>query len=214
MPQPLPTTHTLMYKELVLYLRPRSRIWQCRFKVDHKWQRASTKEYKFDLACAKAKEMLIEAEIRKRNNLPAVTRKFKDVAKLAVERMLHERKASIGKVSYIDYMRVVERYLIPFFGNRVITNIDYAALDEFDEWRTDAMGKAPTHSTILTHNAALNRVFDEGVIRGYLTDMTRPKLEIKGRLGERRPAFDLDELKVWHCPVHFTRRYSLLLLLL
>jgi integrase len=58
------------------------------------------------------------------------------------------------------------------------------------------MGKAPTQSTLLTHNAALNRVFDEGVIRGYLTEITRPKLEIKGRLGERRPAFDLDELKI------------------
>jgi integrase len=196
MPQPLTTTHTLMYKELVLYIRPNSRIWQCRYKIDHKWQRGSTKEYKFDLACVKAKEMMIEAEIRKRNNLPVVTRKFKDVAKLAVERMLHERKANIGKVSYIDYMRVVERYLIPFFGNRAITNIDYVALDEFDDWRISIMGKAPTQSTLLTHNAALNRVFDEGVIRGYLTEITRPKLEIKGRLGERRPAFDLDELKI------------------
>jgi integrase len=196
MPLPLPTTHVLMYRELVLYLRPHSRIWQCRYKIDHKWQRATTKEHKFDLACIKAKEMLIEAEIRKRNNLPTVTRKFRDIAKLAVERMLHERKAGIGKVIYIDYMRVVERYLIPFFGNRVITNIDYAALDEFDDWRITEMGKAPTQSTVLTHNAALNRVLDEAVIRGYLTDVTRPKLEVKGKSGERRPAFDLDEMKL------------------
>ena len=55
------TTHVLMNRELVLYKSPRSEVWQCRYKVDHRWLRASTREYKFDLACHKAKELLIEA---------------------------------------------------------------------------------------------------------------------------------------------------------
>lgn len=189
------TTHILMHRELVLYKSPRSDVWQCRYKVDHKWLRASTREYKFDLACAKAKELLIEAEIRKRSNIPVVTRRFKDIAKLAVERMQQERKAGTGKVIYTDYMIVIEKYLIPFFGNRMITNIDYSALDEFDDWRLNNMRKPPTQSTLMTHNAALNRIFNEAVMRGYLNDVTRPKLEAKGKSGERRPAFDLDEVK-------------------
>jgi len=189
------TTHVLMSRELVLYKSPRSDVWQCRYKVDHKWLRASTREYKFDLACAKAKELLIEAEIRKRSNIPVVTRRFKDIAVLAVQRMQQEKRAGTGKVSYNDYMVVIERYLIPFFGSRMITNIDYQALDEFDEWRLDNMKKPPSHSTLMTHNAALNRVLDEAVMRGYLNDITRPKLEAKGKTGDRRPAFDLEEVK-------------------
>jgi hypothetical protein len=38
------TTHTLMAGTLLVYQRERSAIWQCRFKVDGQWQRASTKE--------------------------------------------------------------------------------------------------------------------------------------------------------------------------
>jgi integrase len=189
------TTHVLMNRELVLYKSPRSEVWQCRYKVDHRWLRASTREYKFDLACHKAKELLIEAEIRKRANIPIVTRKFKDIAILAVDRMQQEKRAGTGKVIYNDYMIVIEKYLIPFFGNRMITNINYQALDEFDEWRLDNMKKAPTQSTLMTHNAALNRVLDEAVMRGYLNDITRPKLEAKGKSGDRRPAFDLEEVK-------------------
>jgi len=189
------TTHVLMNRELVLYKSPRSEVWQCRYKVDHRWLRASTREYKFDLACHRAKELLIEAEIRKRANIPIVTRKFKDIAILAVDRMQQEKRAGTGKVIYNDYMIVIEKYLIPFFGNRMINNINYQALDEFDEWRLDNMKKAPTQSTLMTHNAALNRVLDEAVMRGYLNDITRPKLEAKGKSGDRRPAFDLEEVK-------------------
>jgi integrase len=157
--------------------------------------RSTTKEYDLDKARTKAKELMIEAEIRRRSNLPIVTRRFRDIAKLAVERMQQERKAGTGKVIYVDYMIVIEKYLIPFFGNRMITSIDYTVLDLFDDWRIDHMRKPPTQSTLMTHNAALNRVFNEAVIRGYLSDITKPKLEAKGKTGDRRPAFNIEEVK-------------------
>ena len=189
------TTHTLLDRELIVYRRERSNIWQCRFKVDGIWQRASTKERDLKKAKTKANELRIEAEIRKRSNLPVITRKFRDVAKLAVERMEHEIRSGNGKVSYADYIRVIEEYLIPALGKRSITNIDYTALDELDAKRIEQMGKAPSQSTMLTHNAALNRVFDEAVIRNFLTEANRPKLEAKGKASDRRPAFDMAEIR-------------------
>ena len=116
------TTHTLLERELIVYRRERSNIWQCRFKVDGIWQRASTKERDLKKAKTKANELRIEAEIRKRSNLPVITRKFRDVAKLAVERMEHEIRSGNGKVSYADYIRVIEEYLITALGKRSITN--------------------------------------------------------------------------------------------
>jgi integrase len=189
------TTHTLLDRELIVYRRERSNIWQCRFKVDGIWQRASTKERDLKKAKTKANELRIEAEIRKRSNLPVITRKFRDVAKLAVERMEHEIRSGNGKVSYADYIRVIEEYLIKALGKRSITNIDYTALDELDAKRIEQMGKAPSQSTMLTHNAALNRVFDEAVIRNFLTEANRPKLEAKGKASDRRPAFDMAEIR-------------------
>jgi integrase len=189
------TTHTLLDRELIVYRRERSNIWQCRFKVDGIWQRASTKERDLKKAKTKANELRIEAEIRKRSNLPVITRKFRDVAKLAVERMEHEIRSGNGKVSYADYIRVIEEYLISALGKRSITNIDYTALDELDAKRIEQMGKSPSQSTMLTHNAALNRVFDEAVIRNFLTEANRPKLEAKGKASDRRPAFDMAEIR-------------------
>jgi integrase len=195
MAEKIETTHTLLDRELIVYRRERSNIWQCRFKVDGIWQRASTKERDIKKAKSKANELRIEAEIRKRSNLPVITRKFRDVAKLAVERMEHEARGGMGKVSYADYIRVIEEYLIPALGKRSITNIDYTALDELDAKRIEQMGKAPSQSTMLTHNAALNRVFDEAVIRNFLADANRPKLEAKGKASDRRPAFDMAEIR-------------------
>jgi hypothetical protein len=158
------TTHILSEGELVLYRRERSSIWQCRYKVGGVWQRASTKERKLKDAKEVAKELKITAEIRKRDNLPVITRKFRDVAKLAVQRMEQKLANGDGKVSYKDYIRIINDYLIPILGNRLITSIDSTALDYLDAERICMMEKAPSKSTMLSQNAALNMVFDLSLI--------------------------------------------------
>jgi len=174
----LKTTEVLLERELIVYQRERSTVWQCRFKVDHIWQRASTKEH--DLAKAKvaAKTLMIRAEIRKHENLPVVTRKLRDIAKLAITRMKDEAATGKGKTIYKDYIAVINDYLIPILGNHLITSIDIATLDDLATKRIELMGKAPSQSTMLTHNAALNRVFDEAVIRNFLTEANSRSCQI------------------------------------
>jgi len=195
MPDKLDTTHVLMANELVLYRRERTTVWQCRYKVDGTWQRASTKQRDLEKAKKAAKKLWVAAEVRKEQNLPVITRKFRHVAQLAVQRMKDELAAGRGKVSYADYERVIEDYLVPFFGNYSITSVDAAALAKFNEWRIERMGKAPMQSTLMTQNAALNRVFDEAIERGFMTPATRPELSNKGKESDRRPAFELEEVR-------------------
>ena len=185
MPDKLDSTEVVLERQLIVYRRERSEVWQCRFKVDGLWQRASTKER--DLAKAKvaADTLRIKAEIRKHDNLPVITRKLRDIAKLAIARMEDEAASGNGKAIYKDYKAVINDYLIPILGNRLITNIDGAALNDLDAARLEQNGKAPSQSTMLTHNAALNRVFDEAVIRNFLTEANRPKLEVKGKESEQ-----------------------------
>lgn len=191
----LETTHVVSENEIVVYLRERSSIWQCRYKVDGVWQRASTKERKLKDAKEVAKTLRIRAEIRKHDNLPVITRKFRDVAKLAIQRMEQKIANGDGKVSFKDYIRIITDYLIPILGNRLITNIDNAALDHLDAERIKMMDRAPSKSTLLSQNAALNLVFDEAVLRNFLTELNRPKLEAKGKKSTRHPAFELNELQ-------------------
>jgi integrase len=195
MPEKIETTHVILERQLIVYRRNHSGAWQCRYKCDGKWQRGTTKETDLKKAVERAKRLLIEAEIRKEKNLPVVTRKFRDIGKLAIERMNQELASKNGKVSFTDYIRVIEEYLIPFLGNRNVTSIDVSVLDELDAYRIIEMKKVPSKSTMLTHNAALNRVFDEAQMRGFLTDANRPKLESKGKGSTRRPDFSVIEIK-------------------
>ena len=84
------TTHILIERQLVVYRRERSAVWQCRFSVDGVWQRTSTHERDFTLAKQRAHDVLVEANVRKKMNVAPITRFFKDVAKNAVLRMQKE----------------------------------------------------------------------------------------------------------------------------
>lgn len=195
MPAKVESTHEILPRQLIVYRRGQSGAWQCRYKCDGNWQRTTTKEVDLQKAIERAKRLLIEAEVRKAQNLPVVTRRFRDMANLAIERMEQELKSGKGKVSFKDYIRVISEYLIPILGKRLITSIDVSVLDELDVQRIAMMGKEPSKSTLLTHNASLNRVFDEAVMRGFLTESNRPTLESKGKDSERRAAFTLKEVQ-------------------
>lgn len=195
MAEKIDTTHVLMDITLVLYRREHSGVWQCRYKVGEVWQRATTKERDFEKAIERAKHLMIAAEVRKVQNLPFVTRRFRDVVKLAVQRLKDEIASGNGKFIYSDYIRVINDVCIPYLGNRNVAKIDYEVLAEFDDWRTLLMGKAPTKSTLMTQNAALNKVFDEAVIRGFLVQANKPILKAKGKKSERHADFSATELK-------------------
>jgi integrase len=178
-------------------------VWQCRYKVDGKWQRITTNERNEAKARVKAKDLMVEAEIRRRANIPAITRYFRDMARFAIEKMnatlANDKANSIvtrGSATYKDYIDVINNYLVPCLGKLIIANIDAAALTKLETFRNAKMKKTPTRSTLLTHNAALNRVFDEAENRGFLTKATRPKLVAIGAKSERRAAFTLEEIHV------------------
>lgn len=189
------STHQLIHRNLTLYQREHSAVWQCRYKVDNKWIRATTKETQFDLAVNKAKELLVEAEIRKRSGIPVVTKRFKDIAYLAIDRMERDLRGGLGKVIYKDYIRIIKEFFIPSLGQRLITNIDYDALQDYYNDREARFGTALSNSNRKTQNAAFNRVFDEAIVRGYLTESNRPKLDGKTKESQRRPAFELHEVR-------------------
>lgn len=189
------TTHQLIPRQLVIFLRPRSEVWQCRFQIDGKWQRNSTNEREIDKAAKRAHELLIEANVRKRMNAVPITRYFKDIARAAIQRIDDDETHGKGKVSFKEYKVTIETYLIPFFGKYKIDSINNDVLELFNAWRIKRMGYEPKHSTILNHNAALNRVFDLAIEKGYLIKGNRPTLDAKGKESERRANFTLRETR-------------------
>lgn len=190
------TTHSVIDKELLVARRERSTIWQCRFCIDGVWQRVTTGERDLKQAIEVAKRLYIEAQVRKVNNFTPISRHFKDVAKVVLAKLKKDYADGNGKEIYRTYINAIEKYLIPILGKYKIDNIDYQVIEHFERERVKRMdGKEPTHSTQLTHNSALNKIFDEAVFRGYLNTNNRPTLKAKGKKSERRVEFSIDEVK-------------------
>ena len=85
--------------------------------------------------------MYYGAQERIKNRLPQNTRKFKHVAKIAKERMEDELASGAGKVVFKDYIRVIDKYLIPFFGKRDISTIRVGDLQDYADYRDALIGE-------------------------------------------------------------------------
>ena len=193
MPRLAPTDRTLLEGRILLFKRARSRIWQVSFKIAGRYLRLSTKQLAKEDAAAVAVDLYMEARFKQKHGMPLSTRRFKDIAHLAIAEMERTLKENRGKIVYKDYIIALNRYLIPFLGNKFITQIDHATIRAYEAWRADRMGRLPRASSVGTHNSAINKVYDEAIKRGYVAAEKRPYLTNEGADGTRRPDFTLDE---------------------
>ena len=71
------TTHHMRDGEVVLYLRPDSRVWQVRYKLfDRKWRCVSTRHRQLDWAKRAAGEIYDRARFRQEEGLPQKSIRF------------------------------------------------------------------------------------------------------------------------------------------
>ena len=145
------------------------------------------------MAGKNACEQYDELKFKLKHQIPVNPKRFKDVAKITISEMEKELALGFGKKSYVDYISALNRYFIPFFGNTYLDNIDYTKLKEFEEWKVDKTRRKLKHSTLNNHNSALRRVFNVALERGWIQPYQIPHLVNKGKQGERRPAFTIEE---------------------
>ena len=188
-------TLILIERQLRIYKRERSAVWQCAFNVDGRWQRTSTNERELAKAKKTAHDILVKANVKKELNIAPITRKLKDVANVVLKQLEKETKSSTAKPIFKDYISILKNYVIPILGKYNVNKIDREALDEYETKLAKKMRKPASFSTQQTHNAVLNMIFDEAVLQRFMTELDRPKLAAKGKVSERRPAFDMEEIR-------------------
>lgn len=186
---------------LHIYKQANSEYWYARFIVEGTWYVKATKEKTKKKAIPKAMELQIQYRMRADENLPMhQTRRakqylFPEVANLAIQRMKVMESEGTGKSIFKGYILILNKYHKEFFAKTAIMDIDQILLRKFDSWRTEKLGRNPANSTILDHNSAFNRVFDEAVARGYMVTTQRPSLGNTGTVGQRRASFTEEEIK-------------------
>ncbi len=181
-------------RTLYVYLQDNSRYWYARFVLFNKWYCKATKETNKDRAIAKAHRIRLEYEVRLETNTLYTSKRFKDVAELTIQKMEMELIHGAGAVSFKDYISILRRYHMTFFDRAYITSLDQEKMLEFEKWRLSKMKRPPTKSTLLKHNAALQRVFTEAVEQKWMLVSQVPILSNKGVAGQRRAAFSVEEL--------------------
>jgi len=193
----MPSSIVILENRLVMYKRARSSVWQVRVKLDNgDWHRTTTKQTDLDDAQERALEIYYEARERSKNKLPQASRRFSNVAKMAIQQMEDELKHGNGKVVYKAYLSALNNLLIPYFGKMNIDNITPAKIQSFEIYRIEALQKEPAASTITNHNSALNRVFELAIQHGWATRNLLPKLKNKGRKSNVRPTFSFAEYRL------------------
>ncbi len=180
---------------VTLTKRNRSSAWQARYKIGFDWIRATTKEKEIERAKKVAENIYLRARFREAEGLPIVSKRFDAVAKQTSKKLLDALKANEGKKVFEDYIRVIKNYLIPFFGSYNITNIDFALMERYAIWRKNKIGHEVKASTINTHNSALNKIFEEAMLHGYMTKANVPMLVNRGLKSARRSDFTLEEYR-------------------
>jgi integrase len=177
--------------ELVLYRRSRSLLYQCRYKLaDGTWHRVSTRKASLELAIAVACDMYDQARYRQRLGLAHKAHSFAQIASLTLADLRREIDARKTKSSLNDYASIIERYFIPYFGDRMLEQLSHADVHEFESWRDRQMARQPKTSTLNNFTSAWNRVIATAVDRGFISERVPvPKLTSRGLKSRTRPAF-------------------------
>jgi|LauGreDrversion4_2_1035121.scaffolds.fasta_scaffold110697_2 integrase len=193
--------------DVVLYKRERSIVWQMRYKLyDKIWRRVSTKHRNLDYAIKVAGDIYDEARFRERLGLTHSTKKFNVIAKVCLQDLEMEINAGIKPLTNKDYVRAINKYLIPFFGNYLLENIDSDLMRKYELWRNELMGKVPLTSTLANHASAYRRVIDTAIQRGWLNEhIPIAQMSRRGQKGKARPAFTREEINYL---LEFLKTYS------
>jgi integrase len=195
--QASPSVLLLRDGELVLYRRTRSLLYQCRFKLaDGKWHRFSTRKASIENAIAAACDMYDQARYRQRLGLAHRTHTFAQIAAITLAEMRKQIDMSTGKTAVHSYATCIEKYFLPYFGDKVLEELTHTDVREFELWRDRQMTRKPKTSTLNNFTTAWNRLIATAVERGYISERVPvPKLTAKGVKGRARPGFSEDEIK-------------------
>jgi hypothetical protein len=179
-----PQTVYLRDGDLVLYRRRRSRslLYQCRYKLtDGSWHRQTTGKASLEQAIARACDLYDESKYRQKLRLAHQAHSFAQIAQICLDELRRLIDLKKTKSSLNDYASIIERYFVPYFGERQLETLTHSDVREFELWRDRRLSRAPKTSTLNNFASAWNRVIATAVDRGFISEhVPVPRLSSKG----------------------------------
>src|SRR3984957_4863217 len=166
----MPEHHELMGGKLHVYKRENSRHWQCSAYLGGKNRRITTKEESLAHAKEIAEDWYLELRGKARAGVLASGPTFKR----AVEVFLGEYETLTAGQRNAKYVQTqkdrLRLYLLPFFGNRALTEITSGLVQEYriDRHKNGRNGRPPSRSTMHGEIVALRQVLKCACRKGWL----------------------------------------------
>ena len=92
-------THVLMDGSVKVYRRPNTRRWQATFQIGGVWVRISTGQKDLEDAKRVARDQYLDYKFREKHGLPVVTKRFEDVANLAIHKSPAAANAAVTSIA-------------------------------------------------------------------------------------------------------------------
>ena len=70
------------------------------------------------------------------------------------------------KTALNDYVSIIERYFVPYFGDRQLETLTHTGVREFELWRDRQMTSKPKTSTLSNSTSARSRLVATAVEQG------------------------------------------------
>ena len=191
-----PTAIYLRDGELAVYRRSRSLLYQCRYKLaDGSWTRQTTGKAALEHAIARACDIYDEARYRQRLGLAHQAHSVAQIAAVCCAALRQQIDAKGKKTALNDYVSIIERYFVPYFGERRLETLTHTDVREFEMWRDRRLTRKPKTSTLNNFTSAWSRLVATAVEQGYISERVPvPKLTSKGEKGKTRAAFSKEEI--------------------
>ena len=150
-----PSSVQLRDGDVVVFRRADSPLWQFRYRIKNgNWHRQSTKRASLELAVEVACEAYDLARFRLRLGLAHNARSFAQIAAIALEELRRQIDAARGKTAYDSYVSCIERYFLPYFGDRQFEQLTHQDIVDFELWRDRQMTKRHRASTLMNFASA------------------------------------------------------------
>ena len=192
-----PTVLHLRDGEVIVYRRPNTPVWHCRFKrQDGAWHRQTTKQASIEHAVRVACELYDESRFRQRLGLAQKCPDFTEIAHTTLYELRRDLDAGIGKSVYYTYITCIEKYFLPYFQGARLEEITHTDVREFEVWRNRQMMKVPKASTLNNFASAWSKIQEIAINKGWVSEKVAiPKLITRGIKSKPRAAFSREEIE-------------------
>jgi len=194
--------HSILGGKVHLYQRPNSKYWQCASFLKGKNWRASTKETSLAQAKDFAEDWYLELRGKARQGILKVEKTFKEATIQFWKEFPIITQGQRSEVYVAGHRLRLDNYLIPFFGDKGLSEVTAGEIQNYRIWRQNnsIKGKPPARSTMHQEIVTLRQTLKTALRHGWLThlpDMSTP-YKTSGKITHR----------AWFSPEEYKQLYT------